>query len=45
VPRQFLHATELAFPHPSTGERMVFHSPLPADLAEAAAWARRTSAA
>jgi len=45
VPRQFLHATELAFPHPRTGERLVFHSPLPPDLAAAAAWARRTSAA
>jgi 23S rRNA pseudouridine1911/1915/1917 synthase len=31
--RQFLHATELAFPHPSTGERVETRSPLPADLA------------
>lgn len=31
--RQFLHATELSFEHPSTGERMTFESPLPADLA------------
>ena len=31
--RQFLHATELAFPHPFTGERVEAHSPLPDDLA------------
>jgi 23S rRNA pseudouridine1911/1915/1917 synthase len=31
--RQFLHATELAFPHPITGERIEAKSPLPADLA------------
>jgi 23S rRNA pseudouridine1911/1915/1917 synthase len=30
--RQALHATTLAFDSPSTGERMVFHSPLPGDL-------------
>jgi 23S rRNA pseudouridine1911/1915/1917 synthase len=30
--RQFLHATRLAFPHPTTGEPMEVHSPLPADL-------------
>lgn len=33
--RQFLHASKLAFPHPSTGERMSFESPLPEDLEEA----------
>jgi 23S rRNA pseudouridine1911/1915/1917 synthase len=33
LPRQFLHATELAFPHPFTGERVEAHSPLPDDLA------------
>lgn len=43
VPRQFLHAAELAFRHPRTGERMHFDSPLPGELAEAAEWARRTS--
>ncbi len=32
--RQFLHATELAFPHPLTGERIETHSPLPPDLSE-----------
>ena len=33
--RQFLHAHRLAFDHPSTGERLSFESPLPADLAAA----------
>jgi 23S rRNA pseudouridine1911/1915/1917 synthase len=32
VGRPFLHATELAFDHPVTGERVMYHSPLPADL-------------
>ncbi len=41
VPRQFLHAAELVFDHPLTGERMRFRSPLPPDLAAAAEWARR----
>jgi 23S rRNA pseudouridine1911/1915/1917 synthase len=40
VPRQFLHAAELAFDHPRSGERHRFRSPLPADLAEVAGWAR-----
>jgi 23S rRNA pseudouridine1911/1915/1917 synthase len=31
--RQFLHATELAFPHPFTGERVEARSHLPPDLA------------
>ncbi len=30
--RPFLHAAELAFVHPTTGERVTFHSPLAADL-------------
>ena len=30
--RPFLHAAELAFVHPATGERVTFHSPLAADL-------------
>jgi 23S rRNA pseudouridine1911/1915/1917 synthase len=42
VPRQFLHATELRFTHPRTGEAMRFDSPLPPDLAAAAEWARGT---
>jgi len=43
VPRQFLHAAELTFQHPRTREEMRFDSPLPPDLAAAAAWARETS--
>jgi len=31
-PRQALHAFELKFVHPRTGEAMAFHAPLPADL-------------
>lgn len=44
VPRQFLHAAELAFSHPRTGTALEFTAPLPPDLAAATAWARRTSA-
>jgi 23S rRNA pseudouridine1911/1915/1917 synthase len=40
TPRQFLHAAELRFLHPRTGEEMRFEAPLPADLAAAAEWAR-----
>jgi 23S rRNA pseudouridine1911/1915/1917 synthase len=40
VPRQFLHAAELELLHPRTGEPLRFESPLPADLAAAASWAR-----
>jgi 23S rRNA pseudouridine1911/1915/1917 synthase len=40
IPRQFLHAAELAFDHPVSGEPMHFKSSLPDDLAEVAAWAR-----
>ncbi len=43
VKRQFLHAAELAFAHPVSGERLELSAPLPGDLAEAAEWARRTS--
>jgi len=32
-PRPFLHAAELSFDHPVSGERLRFESPLPADLA------------
>jgi 23S rRNA pseudouridine1911/1915/1917 synthase len=32
VQRPFLHAAELAFNHPATGDRVTFHSPLAADL-------------
>lgn len=40
VPRQFLHAAELAFRHPGSGEPMRFRVPLPEDLSAAAEWAR-----
>ncbi len=43
VKRQFLHAAELAFAHPVSGQPLELSAPLPADLAEAAEWARRTS--
>jgi 23S rRNA pseudouridine1911/1915/1917 synthase len=43
VPRQFLHAAELSFRHPITGRAMEFEAPLPAELAAAADWARKTS--
>ncbi len=40
TPRQFLHAAELAFDHPVSGERVHVKAPLPDDLAGALAWAR-----
>jgi 23S rRNA pseudouridine1911/1915/1917 synthase len=40
VPRQFLHAAELGFDHPVTGQRLRFQAALPADLAAVAEWAR-----
>ncbi len=43
VPRQFLHAAELAFEHPLTGRQLSFSVDLPEELAEAADWARQTS--
>ncbi|CAN5864286.1 RluA family pseudouridine synthase [soil metagenome] len=43
VPRQFLHATELRFSHPRTGEELRFVAPLPPDLAAVAAWAAESS--
>ena len=33
-PRPFLHAVELAFVHPGTGETLTFTSPLPQDLCD-----------
>ena len=36
--RQALHATELGFAHPASGEALSFHAPMPADLA--AAWSQ-----
>lgn len=43
VRRQFLHAAELVFRHPTTGEELRIRSPLPAELGAAARWARETS--
>jgi len=40
VGRQFLHAAELAFEHPVTGERIHLEAPLPEDLASVVRWAR-----
>jgi 23S rRNA pseudouridine1911/1915/1917 synthase len=40
LPRQFLHAARLAFPHPMTGARIDVESPLPADLQAALEAAR-----
>src|SRR5690606_10185745 len=40
VSRQFLHAAELRFVHPRSGEEMRFESKLPTELREAADWAR-----
>ena len=31
-PRQFLHAAEIRFAHPVTGESLTLHTPLPSDL-------------
>ena len=43
VPRQFLHAAELRFDHPRTGEEMHFEAALPDELQQVAEWARSTS--
>jgi len=43
TPRQFLHAAELMFEHPETGERVEFKAPLPDDLAAVAAWATQAT--
>lgn len=40
TPRQFLHATELEFEHPRSGQVLHFHAPLPPDLQPALAWGR-----
>lgn len=34
LPRQALHARELGFVHPTTKEKMLFESPIPADMQE-----------
>jgi len=41
TPRQFLHAAQLVFEHPVSGERLHFEAPLPADLSSVAEWARK----
>jgi len=38
--RHALHASELAFRHPGTGERMSFEAPLPADFEALLTWLR-----
>jgi len=40
-PRQFLHASELSFVHPQTGERVKFSAPLPLDLKKALEYLER----
>jgi len=45
VERQFLHAAELVFEHPVSGERMRFRAPLPEELRRTVVWARKTTAA
>ena len=40
LPGQALHASELELPHPATGERVTFHSPLPDALDRALALLR-----
>jgi 23S rRNA pseudouridine1911/1915/1917 synthase len=42
APRMMLHATRLAFVHPTTGKEMRFSAPLPPDLDEVVRWARGT---
>lgn len=43
--RLSLHAHRLAFPHPSTGQRVQVDAPLPADLSALDAWLRSRPAA
>ena len=38
--RQLLHASDLAFRHPLTGEELRFRAPVPEDFAAVVAWAR-----
>lgn len=44
TPRQFLHAAELMFHHPASGEKVRFRAPLPDDLAAVRAWVHGTEA-
>jgi 23S rRNA pseudouridine1911/1915/1917 synthase len=41
--RQFLHAVQLRFEHPRTGQSLTFEAPLPPDLSAVADWARTRS--
>ncbi len=41
--RQLLHASDLAFRHPVTGEELRFRAPLPEDFAAVVTWARAGS--
>ena len=43
TPRQFLHAAELQFTHPRTGDALQFSAPVPPDLRAALAWGRGDS--
>lgn len=40
TPRQLLHASDLSFVHPATGEQMGFRAELPPDMADVVQWAR-----
>jgi len=42
-PRPALHASDLAFEHPATGETVAFHAPIPADMQDLLAVLRATS--
>jgi len=41
--RQLLHASDLVFRHPSSGEELRFHAPPPPDMATVVDWCRRTT--
>ncbi len=41
APRVMLHAAELGFVHPVSGEELRFTSPLPADIRRVLAWLRK----
>ena len=41
APRVMLHAAELGFVHPVSGEALRFSSPLPADMLRVLAWLRK----
>ena len=44
TPRHFLHAWELRFPHPRSGEELRFRAPLPPDLQGVVDWAHGEAA-